>query len=55
MLQGLATSEACDVLLPGDNYPYWLAQTGEGRSVSFIVPDDCCIKGMALCCVFFNP
>jgi len=51
MLQGLATNEACEVLLPGDNLPHWLAHTGEGHSVYFTVPEDCGMKGMA--CVLF--
>ncbi|KAL5134091.1 TMV resistance protein N [Glycine soja] len=38
-----------DVLLPGDNHPYWLTHTGEGHSVCFTVPEDCPLKGMALC------
>jgi len=55
MLQGLATNESCDVFLPNDNYPYWLlAHTGEGHSVYFTVPEDCCIKGMILCVVYFS-
>ncbi|CAJ1949613.1 unnamed protein product [Sphenostylis stenocarpa] len=50
--EGLTASESCDVLLPSDNYPSWLAKTGEGHSVSFIMPEDCRIKGMALCVVY---
>ncbi|RZC19785.1 TMV resistance protein N [Glycine soja] len=38
-----------DVLLPGDYHPYWLTHTGEGHSVCFTVPEDCPLKGMALC------
>ena len=41
-------------MLPGDNYPYWLAYTGEGYSVPFQVPEDsdCRMKGMLLCVVY---
>ena len=50
MLQEMGTIEAWrDVLLPGDNHPYWLTHTGEGHSVCFTVPEDCPLKGMALC------
>ncbi|KAK7382714.1 hypothetical protein VNO80_01730 [Phaseolus coccineus] len=52
--EGLATNESCDVFLPSDNYPYWLAHTGEGHSVYFTVPEDCCIKGMTLCVVYLS-
>jgi len=52
MLQGLANNEACEVLLPGDNLPHWLAHTGEGHSVYFTVPEDCGMKGMILCTVY---
>ncbi|KAL2986837.1 hypothetical protein AAZX31_12G228800 [Glycine max] len=52
--EGLATSEGCDVFLPGDNYPYWLARTGKGHSVYFIVPEDCRMKGMALRVVYVS-
>ncbi|KAK7389338.1 hypothetical protein VNO78_24248 [Psophocarpus tetragonolobus] len=50
----LTTHSSCDFLLPGDNYPYWLAYTGEGYSVPFQVPDDseCWMKGMTLCGVY---
>jgi len=54
MLQGLATNEACEVSLPGDNLPHWLAHTGEGHSVYFTVPEDCGMKGMALCIVYLS-
>ena len=54
MLQGLASSESCDVCLPGDNHPYWLAHIGEGNSVSFTVPQDCDMKGMTLCVVYLS-
>jgi len=54
MLQGLVTNEACEVLLPVDNYPYWLAHTGEGQSVFFTVPEDCGMKGMTLCIVYLS-
>jgi len=54
MLQGLATNEASEVLLPGDNDPYWLAHTGDGRSVYFTVPEDCSMKGMVFCIVYLS-
>ncbi|XP_068479583.1 disease resistance protein RUN1-like isoform X2 [Phaseolus vulgaris] len=47
-----ASSESCDVSLPGDNDPYWLAHMGDGHSVSFTVPQDREVKGMALCVVY---
>jgi len=50
----LATNEACEVVLPGDNYPYWSAHTGDGHSVYFTVPEDRGMKGMALCIVYFS-
>jgi len=50
----LVSSESCDVSLPGDNDPYWLAHKGEGHSVSFTVPGDREIKGMALCVVYLS-
>ncbi|KAL9303412.1 hypothetical protein ACSQ67_020675 [Phaseolus vulgaris] len=53
-VHGLTTNEACEVLLPGDNYPYWLAHTGEGHSVYFTVPEDCSMKGMAFCIVYLS-
>lgn len=52
MLQELATSGSCHVFLPGGNYPFWLAHTGEGHSVSFTVPQDWDMKGMALCVLY---
>jgi len=52
MVQVLASSESCDVCLPGDNDPYWLAHKGEAHSVSFTVTRDRNIKGMALCVVY---
>ncbi|KAK7389337.1 hypothetical protein VNO78_24246 [Psophocarpus tetragonolobus] len=52
--EGLANSESCNVSLPGDKHPYWLAHMGEGHSVYFTVPDDCCIKGMVLCVVYLS-
>lgn len=56
MLQRLETSESCDVSLPGDNDPYWLAHIGMGHSVYFTVPENCHMKGMALCVVYLtNP
>ncbi|XP_022641780.1 TMV resistance protein N-like isoform X2 [Vigna radiata var. radiata] len=48
----LATSGSCHVFLPGGNYPFWLAHTGEGHSVSFTVPQDWDMKGMALCVLY---
>ncbi|KAK8464562.1 hypothetical protein PHAVU_010G025232 [Phaseolus vulgaris] len=45
----LASSETCDVSLPGDNHPHWLAHMDEGHSVSFSVPPDRGMKGMVLC------
>ncbi|XP_068479330.1 disease resistance protein RUN1-like isoform X2 [Phaseolus vulgaris] len=44
-----ASSESCDVSLPGDNDPYWLAHMGDGHSVSLTVPQDRVVKGMAFC------
>lgn len=54
MVQGLTSNGSRDFFLPGDNYPYWLAYTGEGHSVLFEVPEDsdCCMKGMTLCVVY---
>ncbi|CAJ1949605.1 unnamed protein product [Sphenostylis stenocarpa] len=49
--QGLARCESCDICLPGDNHPYWLGHVGEGHSVYFTVPQDCDVKGMALCVI----
>ncbi|XP_027906896.1 TMV resistance protein N-like isoform X2 [Vigna unguiculata] len=49
-----AGSEYCDVSLLGDNGPNWLAHMGEGYSVSFTVPRDRDIKGMALCVVYLS-
>jgi len=40
--------------LPEDNDPYWLAYKGEGHSVSFTVPPDPDMKGMALCVVYLS-
>ena len=54
MVQGLARSESCDVSLPGDNYPHWLANMGEGHSVSFTVPRDRNMKGMIFCVVYLS-
>jgi hypothetical protein len=50
----LATNESSDVVLPGDNFPYWLTCAGEGHSVFFVVPEDCYhhMKGMTLCIVY---
>ena len=52
MIQVFPSNESCDVSLPGDNDPYWLARMGEGQSVSFTVPRDREMKGMALCVVY---
>ncbi|XP_027907355.1 TMV resistance protein N-like [Vigna unguiculata] len=49
-----AGSESCDVSLPGDNNPNCLAHMGEGYSVSFTVPRDRDMKGMALCVVYLS-
>jgi len=54
LVQGLASSESGDVCLPGNNHPYWLAHIGEGNSVSFTVPQDCDMKGMAFCIVYLS-
>ncbi|RHN38975.1 putative TIR domain, P-loop containing nucleoside triphosphate hydrolase [Medicago truncatula] len=52
--QGLTTNDSGEFFLPGDNYPSWLAYTGEGPSVRFQVPKDSdhCIKGITLCVVY---
>ncbi|XP_027907799.1 TMV resistance protein N-like [Vigna unguiculata] len=50
----IAGSESCDVSLPGDNDPNCLAHMGEGYSVSFTVPRNGDIKGMALCIVYLS-
>ncbi|KOM58423.1 hypothetical protein LR48_Vigan11g145700 [Vigna angularis] len=50
----LASSESSDVSLPGGNDPYWLAHMGEGHSVSFTLPQDRVMKGIALCVVYFS-
>ncbi|ESW06194.1 hypothetical protein PHAVU_010G027900 [Phaseolus vulgaris] len=52
--EGLASRESCDISLPGDNHPYWLANVGEGHSVCFNVPQDCELKGMVLCVVYLS-
>ncbi|WVZ16431.1 hypothetical protein V8G54_009413 [Vigna mungo] len=52
--QVFTSSELSDISLPGDNDPYWLAHMGEGHSVSFTLPQDRVMKGMALC-VFYLP
>ena len=52
MIQVRESSESCDVCLPGDNDPYWFGHMGEGHSVSFTVPPDRDIQGMALCVVY---
>ncbi|CAJ1949635.1 unnamed protein product [Sphenostylis stenocarpa] len=52
--EGLARSESSYVCLPGDNCPYWLAHVGEGHSVCFTMPQDCDVKGMALCVVYLS-
>jgi len=53
VVQVLESSESCDVSLPGDNNPYWLAHRGEGHSVSFTVPDRE-LKGMTFCVVYLS-
>ncbi|XP_017442548.1 disease resistance protein RUN1 isoform X1 [Vigna angularis] len=50
----LLNSESCDVSLPVDNLPNWLAYMGEGNSVSFSVPWDRDMKGMALSVVYLS-
>ena len=52
MIQVFASSESCDVSLPGDNDPHWFAHMCDGHSVSFTVPQDREVKGMALCVVY---
>ncbi|XP_061349944.1 uncharacterized protein LOC133295163 [Gastrolobium bilobum] len=54
MIQGLTKNGSSDFLLPGDNYPHWLAYKDEGHSVLFQVPEDgdCRMKGMALSVVY---
>jgi len=52
MIQEFASSESCDLSLPANNDPYWLAHMSEGHSVSFTVPQDCDMKGMVLCVVY---
>ncbi|MCI05701.1 TMV resistance protein N, partial [Trifolium medium] len=54
MIQGLTTNDSGEIFLPGDNYPSWLAYTGEGPSVHFQVPEDSdrCMKGITLCVVY---
>ncbi|KAL2330859.1 hypothetical protein Fmac_018440 [Flemingia macrophylla] len=54
IFQGLATGESCDDFLPGDNFPYWWAHTGDEHSVYFTMPDNCCIKGIALCIAYLS-
>jgi len=54
LVQGLTSSESCEVSLPGDNNPYWWAYVGEGPSVYFNVPQDCNMKGMILCDVYLS-
>jgi len=53
MIQVLETHSSSDFLLPGNNYPYWLAYTEEGYSIPFQVPDgsDFPMKGMILCVI----
>ncbi|KAH1069166.1 hypothetical protein GLYMA_03G088000v4 [Glycine max] len=54
--EGLAINDSCDAFLPGDNDPHWLVRMGEGNSVYFTVPENCRMKGMALCVVYLtNP
>ncbi|XP_020205483.1 TMV resistance protein N [Cajanus cajan] len=50
----LTTSESCNDFVPGNKYPYWLAHTGNERSVYFTVPDDCSMNGMTLCVVYLS-
>ncbi|KAL2330854.1 hypothetical protein Fmac_018435 [Flemingia macrophylla] len=52
--EGLATGESCDDFLPGDNFPYWWAHTGDEHSVYFTMPDNCCIKGITLCIAYLS-
>ncbi|CAJ1949631.1 unnamed protein product [Sphenostylis stenocarpa] len=52
--EGLARSESSYVCLPGNNHPHWLAHVGEGHSVCFTMPQDCDVKGMALCVVYLS-
>jgi len=54
LIQGLESSESCDVSLAHDNHPNWLAYMGEGHSVSFTVPEDHDLKGMVLCVVYLS-
>jgi len=54
MEQVLARRESSDVSLPADNDPYWLAHMGDGHSVSFIVPPNRYLKGMALFVVYVS-
>jgi len=54
MVQVSKSIESCDVSLPDDNDPYWLAHKGEGHSVSFTVPPHRHMKGMALCVVYLS-
>ncbi|CAK8560218.1 unnamed protein product [Lathyrus sativus] len=51
--QRLATN-CSESFLPGDNYPSWLAYSGEGPSVHFQVPEDadCGMKGITLCVLY---
>jgi len=54
MIQGMSTNDSCASFLPGDSYPSWLANTCEGPSVCFQVPEDsdCCMKGITLCVLY---
>jgi len=54
VVQVWESSESCDVWLPGDNDPYWLAYKGEGHSVFFTVPQDRDMEGIALCAVYLS-
>ncbi|KAK7286763.1 hypothetical protein RJT34_21989 [Clitoria ternatea] len=51
------TNEFTDVILPGDNYPYWLTHEGDGHSVFFTMPKDSYFRtnGMILCVVYSSP
>ncbi|KOM28318.1 hypothetical protein LR48_Vigan521s000600 [Vigna angularis] len=56
IFEGSENSASCDVFLPGDKVPYWLAHMGEGHSVTFTIPEGRRIKGMTLCAVnLYNP
>ncbi|WVZ16136.1 hypothetical protein V8G54_009118 [Vigna mungo] len=54
MIQVLANSESSDVSIVAYNDPHWLAHTGEGHSVSFTIPQDRDMKGIALCILYLS-